>query len=192
MPNENLTNYVKQAKVAGLDNAAIRTNLLNAGWTEQEINQGLGGGKNWKQILQDNKKYAMALIVVAVLVLAGFKAYSYFASNPARIWITSIEEMKAIQTAKFKLEASYAEKFSDTSNADDSDLKAIFVNSEFKISAAGEGAMLIKKESSDVDYDMNSTLTTKVGSLTLGFALESRKIGDNIYYKMEGNPFISL
>jgi len=74
MINNDLINYIKNQKQAGLNNEQIKEDLLKSGWQEANINDGLNFIA--KQPLLPFKK--LALIVSAVLLILAGGAFTFF------------------------------------------------------------------------------------------------------------------
>src|SRR3989338_5381960 len=86
MPNQELSNYVSQARVAGKTNEAIKQELLNAGWQEADISEALGAGTAPISMpavatvaaASGMSAKVISIIVVALLVAGGVAAYFAF------------------------------------------------------------------------------------------------------------------
>ncbi|MBI4049251.1 MAG: hypothetical protein HY395_00315 [Candidatus Doudnabacteria bacterium] len=200
---QELINYIKSERAKGTGDADIIAALKSAGWDGNSVTAAMqeqppaspvaepvAAEPKWQTFLKNNKKYIGAAAGVIILIAVGFQAYSFFVSNPEKVWADSVEKMGKIKSVKFKVEGSFAEQPPQNSKNDFSQFFG--QGGELKLSATGQGSMIIKKDASDADYDMTSTLTVKFGTITVSFDFESRKLGDSVYYKIEGNPLLSL
>jgi len=83
--NQELLDYIKQAKESGLDDVQIRQSLLEQGWSDSDIDE-VVNQKNKR--FSDKKKRpwiipAIAVFVVLVLAIGGLVYYFYFQDQPA-------------------------------------------------------------------------------------------------------------
>ncbi|HEV8601385.1 MAG TPA: hypothetical protein VGQ87_02185 [Patescibacteria group bacterium] len=199
---QELLDYIRAARANGDSDETITANLKSAGWDESMIAQGMeelrispgtpvhptmGSKFGWGKILRYGK-YPLAVLIVLGLGFAGFKTYSYFVSNPDRVWNDTSKNMTGLTSAHFKLEASYSETV--PKDLQGSDFGLFGDTGDLKFSVTGKGSMAIKQ--ADADYDMDSTVNIKYGSLSIGLDFLSRKLGDNVYYRMDNNPFTSF
>ncbi len=88
MPNQQLIEYIKQAKASGMNDADIRAALLSAGWQGPDIEEALAISSVVSQAstTSHSSKLIVAIVsLVAVFLLAGGGfAYWYFVYEPAQ------------------------------------------------------------------------------------------------------------
>ena len=83
--NQELLDYIKQAKESGLDDAQIRQSLLEQGWSDSDIDEVIN--KKDKRFSDKKKRPwiipAIAVFVVLILAIGGLVYYFYFQDQPA-------------------------------------------------------------------------------------------------------------
>jgi hypothetical protein len=71
--NQQLDNYIKQAKRAKMTDGQIKQDLSKAGWPEKDVEQALSaGGKKSK-----SSAWLIVLVIIIVLAAAGYAAWWY-------------------------------------------------------------------------------------------------------------------
>ncbi len=198
-----IEDYVQAARAAGEQDSEIKDKLVAAGWDMPRVDEALAVAtagpvlstpppvaKVDKAQIWKYAKIGLVVLGAAAIILGGFKSYSYFSSNPEKIWQQTAANMLKIKSAHFNFELSYAET---VSKDDSSDFTGFLgVDGEVKVAVSGNGNMAIKTDQLDADYDMDSTLSTRLGGLNISIDFLSRKIGDYAYYKLNGNPLAAL
>ena len=77
--NEQLQNYISQAREAGMADEEIERNLLEAGWTKKMLKEAIGGTISMVSLIRKiNKKAILVIIIVAAIIVIGVSGYFIF------------------------------------------------------------------------------------------------------------------
>ncbi|MBX4191351.1 MAG: type II secretion system protein GspG [Candidatus Doudnabacteria bacterium] len=201
---EEILGYIRSERANGHSDDAIRASLKSAGWEEVKIDQAFAmvnsapvehsqatpAQPKGMVFLRKYRLPIFSALILVILGLGGYKAYSYFYVNgPEKIWADTSKKMLDIDSAKFNFEVSYSENVPKDFDAQDL-FGLVAPGGEISFGVVGKGGMTVKNK--DADYDMTSTLNYKLGNLKVSFDFESKKVGNYLYYKVEGNPFAGL
>jgi hypothetical protein len=208
---QEIQDYIRSERANGHSDDAIRASLKSVGWDDAKINDAFAAAATSAAVqvvsapsapgtvvmpavetpsrmafLGKYKWPIFTVLILLVLGLGGYKAYSYFFVNgPEKIWSETSKNMLEIDSAKFGFEASYSENVPDDIDKDQL-FGLVAPGGEISFGVVGKGSMKVKDK--DADYDMTSTLNYKIGSLKVSFDFQSRKVNNFLYYKVEGNP----
>ena len=204
---DELTNYIRKAREAGLGDDAIRTELAKVGWKPEVVDQALKGQgpapvqASQKPVAAEpvhsdalfaqpkrkfNYKYIAAAVSAIVILGGGYFAYGQYASNPERIWVQAMKNLTASESGSFIFEASYTETFPKLDPSETEGEQMPFTG-DLVVLAKAEGKYAGSFD--DPNYEGKGTFGVKLGSFNFNFEAESRKIGKNVFYKLSGNPF---
>jgi hypothetical protein len=193
VPKE-LADYVQSAKANHESDEQLMASLKSAGWSHELIMEALAprpASTFQLDFIRKFRWYILGVLVIALTALGGMRGYSYFTSNPDKIWADTKEKMSDIESAHFNFDASYSEK-APADISKDSEYNFLGASGEIKLSVTGKGDLLVHQKTHDSDYDMLATFGMKLGALNFSVDFESRKVGDYVYYKADGNPLVGL
>lgn len=201
MENE-ILDYIQKCQGLGLTEQEINEQLKSAGWQENQI------AAAWENLKQTSalpglpiskpfwKNYKLLLPIAAGIILlggGGYFAYAKYSSSPERIWKSASQNLIAVQSGHLRVEGSYMDTVQKNNNSDQSgnSISSIFGNfRDITISLTGEGDF--RSTPKQPDFSLTSTAGVKLGGFNLSIELESRKVGENLYYKLGQNPLGEL
>lgn len=176
--------YIKKCLKLGLTEEAINQQLKDSGWKDEVIKEAwvkarksaFAGISLWLQ--KSNKKILIGLPAAAVILLIGYVAYAnFFTGSPDRIWGKAYENTTKAQSWKSRSEITYMDKSKS--------------GEEFILIATNEGRYRQTPQSLP-DFELKSEVKLKAQGLDIGFSLESRKLGNILFYKIGDAPLLSL
>ncbi len=170
--DKKITDYISQARSAGISEDDIRINLQNAGWDAADIETGL----TKKQFsIQGKKKFIIAFLAVVLILIAVFSSWPYAMAYlfPAKVW-QRLANQTGLEPFWSHITISVAGKgqqpYSGAINA------LVYADNSPKSSA---------QISANVSYDYSSANSHASGSLE--FLLVNKvffvNFGDNAYVK---------
>ncbi len=86
--NQQLDNYIKQAKRAKMTDGQIKQDLSKAGWPENDVKQALSAGSKNGPKKSKRLVWLIILIIIVVLAAAGYVAWRYNLL-PDYVWPTN-------------------------------------------------------------------------------------------------------
>jgi hypothetical protein len=128
-------------------------------------------------------------IGAAIIILGGggYLAYAQYANNPDRIWPQTASNARAIKSGHVKIQANYSDPLPPDLTNQTSGLGTTLAGlGDLALSASAEGDFQTSS-SPTLDYSLTSTGTIQLGSIKLSIDGESRKIANNVYYKLNNN-----
>ncbi len=206
-----LENYIKQSREAGLNDEAIKNELVQAGWSEEAIKDAfvplpvptpqlpsqtepLSG--RFRQIWKHRRYLQIGVVVVVVLGTAGYYAYNYFyAGSAERIWKVAQEKNSQLERGHIILEGSYTDTAPEDGSEDNESLLGDFAESiTLAIKADGDFKLYPKGQAEvrEQDLSLGGTVSAKFGSVTVSLDAEGKKIGNDVYFRVSGNPLLGL
>ena len=182
--------YIRKCQAMGMSDQAISSGLKNAGWNETAISQA------WAEMKKPNAqtipnelslwgKYKKIILGAAILLLllggGGYFAYAQYYSHPERVWTAATQNVLALKSGHIRIEGNYVD---EVENKDEN-----FLTESIEVALSSEGDFLIA-QNNQPDFAIKSNASIKMGDINLGVDGESRKLGDNLYYKISGIPFL--
>lgn len=177
--------YIRKCLKMGIAEDIINQQLREAGWDEQTITKAWQKARRpWFSGITDiffglNKVVLVIFSAIIILLIGGYLSYAnFFASSPGRIWGQVYENTAKATSWKSLGEISYTDK------------SASGVQLTLTASHAGQYRAVLADDLPD--FNLNSQAKIKGGGLDVGISVESRKVGNALYYKLDGIPLLSL
>jgi hypothetical protein len=169
--DQNLIDYIKQCREQNISDEEIKTNLLGAGWKEEDINEGLkpitpiipvGLVDNVEPKNKSSKKILkFAIIIIGILIIAGaaVAGYSYLRqSNIKNVFATTIEKMNELKTFHYEINLELSKNILDAKLP----LFIASLISPVKGEETSNGEKLIIKISGDTDKTESKNIKTHI------------------------------
>ena len=192
----------------GIAEGEINQQLRQAGWEEglirsawAQVKSGAAGsevaaGINFPEDLvgrgklawlwQGYRKYAVITAAAIILLGGGYFAYAQYASSPERIWQTATRKTAELKTRHLSVQGSYTDQPSAESQASGGFAEFLQGTGGFTVTLDTEGDFRTVP-GAQPDFNLSSTAGFKVGGFNISVELESRKLGQNLYYKVGNN-----
>ncbi|MDP3993969.1 MAG: hypothetical protein Q8P75_03260 [bacterium] len=199
---QEILEYIRKCQALGMSDGAIGTSLKNAGWDEAAISQAwaeiknptptaiLGATNAENAVLEngelsfwDKHKKLILGTAISLVILSGggYFAYAQYYSNPERVWTAATQKALSLQSGHVRIEGSYVDR---VKNKDEN-----FLTESITVSLSSEGDFSVA-QNNQPDFAIKTNASIKMGDINLGVDGESRKLGDNLYYKISGIPFL--
>ncbi|MDP3741315.1 MAG: hypothetical protein Q8R08_03225 [bacterium] len=184
--------YIKKCLKMGIEENVINSQLKEAGWDDTVISEAWFEVRTKKTFSLPSfaslisiarpqyLKYAVAIVAVCIAFGGGYFAYAKFMSSPGRIWSKALANQAQVKSFHSAIEIAYS---------DDSKTESNLEKIGLTLKAVGD---YFRGETKKSDYSLRSDAEIQLGPLRLGFGAETKKVGDNFFYKISGNPFAAL
>ncbi len=211
---QEIVDYIGKCRSQGVPEDLIRSNLKAAGWDEASIEQGFAGlppmAAGRRELVGINalprelkvseptaalslphsrKKIFLLGTVFVVILIAGATGYILYrksAASPEKLWTEALTNAQNQQSGTIKFVISYREtvpKDQDTSNEVD-------LSGNWLLHA--DGTSNFQKSGAGLDSDIQSTIAASLEDFNFAIDIESRNIGNQLFYKVASNPLGSF
>ncbi|MFA4937026.1 MAG: hypothetical protein WC575_01880 [Patescibacteria group bacterium] len=205
-----LSDYIKQARTAGLSDTAITDELKKTGWDDLNITNGFAELSTGPEIVSAPldiyqelastgqsktfwQKFKLPAIIGGAVVILGagsYFAYAYYFNNPQRILQQAISNMSKVASGHVKFEATISEKIPESENSENGNFLDLFGVKNFSISMKGDGDYVAKADA--YDYDGTITVSTKIFGTNISVDIEAKKIGEDYFIKIADSPLSQI
>lgn len=201
MPNQLLTDYIKQARLAGQSDIESKKILQNNGWPEKEIDEAFQESSPrpdfGKNKLPLKKILLISLVGIFVLAAGTGAAYYYYTENTPEIVIKkAIDKIEDIKTYHFRAELKITGKIQGLTTAlkdhpDSSSLASLFstISQEPSPETQGQSASITVEGDVDAQDEQNLKLNLEINletpkainvNLKMGFIV----LDEKFYFKI--------
>lgn len=210
-----LAEYIRQSRTAGTTAEQINKNLVQAGWSQSQIDE------SWKQVNEpvvatsaasattaplpgstapelsvkashhNKEKYLAVGGAIVILLAGGYFAYAKYYNTPDKIWESATRKTRDLASGHITLEGSYTDKALETGEDEENSDSLFGGFGDITVSMKADGDFKTRGED-DADLDLKSTFGMKLGAFNVSVDVETRKVGDNLFYKIGDNPLAEL
>lgn len=178
--------YIKKCLKMGFAEDAINQQLKEAGWEEEVIQTAWEEARrSFSQkllgtllVLRGKGKIIASAAVAIIILVGGYLAYAnFFAGRPDRIWSKAYENTAKAKSWTSRGEINYTDKSATAE--------------EFTLTVTNAGEYHLDGRTLP-DFVLESETKIKGQGLNIGLSVQSRKVGDVLFYKLDNSPFLSL
>lgn len=207
MPNENLINYVKEARSARVPDFMIKDKLIAAGWKAADVEEALGKPvagvqKNiaYDSILNEgtatksNKKAVILILTGLLFILAlGTAAYAFYPPTPEKVVERMFAKLSDVKTMEYSgiVEAKVTTSADLLSLFNPAKWSEVQRSTAGRIAGSQEVPVKIQFEGASDLSNLNTPKSALSMSLSVSgflFTLDTRTFGDVIYLKLAEFP----
>jgi len=203
---EKIIEYIKQCQALGLARDVIDTQLLQAGWREEEIAFAWTrmpapkpvaipaamapqeGRRGFFGFFHPSRKIVLITsAVLGILVLGAGGAYAYFGfyASPEKIWNKALLNTTLLESGHVNVSGTYADHLDGAAQVElNGDFFGSAESLEITLKADGDFRAV---PDAQTDFALVSNAGFKIAGFNVGADFETRKVGQNFYYKLRNN-----